>query len=226
MEEDVGQHGRRSPTVRGALVRGRQRSRFVHAGLSPLADPPQYPPLLDPWHETRSPQAMVNRVETSTAICLPSPIDGQLAAWLPPLVQRLMGTVALPDAVGKGINIMRAARLPDHSHCPLDALVLTAGLPSWPLLPPCLLAPYPFDRRRDIPIGAKPLVQVPAGVVQVCGVLLRRDLGPPWRTVLPGETRGFPQTVTVNQGQHVVEPHVRRALCLFRHPLELHGYGG
>src|SRR5215831_2397146 len=108
---------------------------------------------------------MVDCVEKSTDICIYYPVDVQLSALLPQLVQRLMGTVPLPEAVGKRMKIMLEDRLQDHHHCPLDDLVLEAGLAYWPLLPPFLLDPYPFDRRRDVPIAPQSLMQVPEVLV-------------------------------------------------------------
>jgi hypothetical protein len=87
------------------------------------------------------------RIEKSTDICIHYPVDVQLSALLPQLVQRLMGTVPLPEAVGERMKLMLEDRLQDHHHCPLDDLVLKAGLAYWPLLPPFLLdRPRSWDR--------------------------------------------------------------------------------
>src|SRR5215475_15979334 len=125
-----------------------------------------------------------------------------------------MGTVALPKAMGKGREILREDRLQDHDHCPLDNLVLNAGLAYWPLLPPFLLDPYPLDWRCPIPIVAQPLMQVPEVVLQVLGVLRGRPLVYPRSTMLAGPTIGFSKKVPVDQMQHVVEHHRGIALCL------------
>src|SRR5712691_8417313 len=156
MQQYVGSYGRNHPALRCALVRVRQRSRLSHAGLQPLADPPQYTPIIDPLLETRSQMARLDGVETSTDIRIHSPVDVELPAWLPQCVQRLMWTVALPEAVGTLLKVLLADRLHDHHHRPLDDLVLTAGLASRPLLPTFLRDPHPFDRRRHIPIVAEP----------------------------------------------------------------------
>jgi hypothetical protein len=134
-------------------------------------------------------------------------------------------TVALPKALGKGMEILLEARLQEPDHCPLDHLVLKAGLAYWPLLPPFLLDPYPFARRRNVPIAPQPPMQVPEVLVQVVGVLLRCALVHAWSTALVGLARGFPENIPVDQMQHGIEHHRRRALCLFGNPLELHGYG-
>jgi hypothetical protein len=146
-------------------------------------------------------------------------------ALLAQLVQRLMGTVPLTKAVGKRLKIRLEDRLQDHHHRPLDHLVLKAGLAYRPLPPPFLLDPDPFDRRRHIPIGAQPLMQVTKVSLQVFGILLRRHLVHPRRTVLPGAAGGFPQEVAVDQVKHIVEHHLRIAACLFCNVLEFHGYG-
>src|SRR5215510_13555735 len=93
-------------------------------------------------------------VEKSTDIRIDYPVDGQRPTLLTQFVQRLMGTVALPEAMGEGMRIRFEDRLQDHHHCPLDALVLEAGFPYGPLLPIVLLDPHPLDWRRHIPIVA------------------------------------------------------------------------
>jgi hypothetical protein len=146
-------------------------------------------------------------------------------ALLPQLGQRLMGTVPLAKAVGKRLEVWLEDRLPEHHHRPLDNLVLEAGFAYRPLLAIILLTPDPLDGRRHIPIVAQPLVQVPEILLQVFGILLRLYLVHPRRTVLPGAAIGFPQEVTVNQVKHVVEPHLRIALCLLCKVLVFRGYG-
>jgi hypothetical protein len=44
-------------------------------------------------------------VDKATAIRIDSPGDGQLPALRTPLVPRLLLTVPLPEAVGKGMNV-------------------------------------------------------------------------------------------------------------------------
>jgi hypothetical protein len=136
-----------------------------------------------------------------------------------------MGTVALPKAMGKGMEILLEDRLQDHDHCPLDNLVLKAGLAYGPLLPPFLLDPYPLDWRCHILIVAQPLMQVPQVVLQVRSVLRGRHLVYPRSTLLAGQTIGFAKQVPVDQMKHVVEHHRWIALCLLRNSLEFHGYG-
>jgi hypothetical protein len=51
--------------------------------------------------------APVQVVEKSTDLRIDSPVDVQRPALLTPLVQRLMLTVSLPEAMGKGMKIMR-----------------------------------------------------------------------------------------------------------------------
>src|SRR5438552_3780957 len=93
-------------------------------------------------------------IEKSTDIRIHYPVDVELPALLPQCVQRLMWTVALPEAVGTLLNVLIEDRLQDHHHRPLDDLVLKAGFAYRPLLPTFLLEPHPFDRRRHIPIVA------------------------------------------------------------------------
>src|SRR5713101_8513685 len=154
MQPCVGSYGRRHPALRCALVRVRPRSRLSHAGLQPLADQPQYAPIIDPLLDTCSQMAMLEGVEKSTAIRIHYPVDVELPALLPQCVQRLMWTVALPEAVGTLLQVLIEDRLQDHHHRPLNDLVLKAGFASRPLLPTFLLDPHPFDRRRHIPIVA------------------------------------------------------------------------
>ncbi len=136
-----------------------------------------------------------------------------------------MWTVPLEKAMGKLIKILSEDGLQDHHHRPLDDFVLEAGFAYRPLLPIFLLDPHPFDRRRDIPIVAQPLMQVPEVVVQVLGVLRGRHLVHPRRAGLAGQTIGFQQEITVDHVKHVVEHHLRIAVCLLRNSLEFHGYG-
>src|SRR5262249_42085370 len=100
-------------------------------------------------------------IQNSTDIRIHYPVDVELPAWLPQCVQRLMWTMALPEAVGTLLKVLIDDRLQDHHHRPLNELVLNAGFAYRPLLPTFLLDPHPFDRRRHIPIGASPLMQVP-----------------------------------------------------------------
>ena len=97
---------------------------------------------------------MVDGVEKSTDIRIHYPVDVELPALLPQCVQRLMWTVALPEAVGTLLKVLIEDRLQDHHHRPLDDLVLKAGFAYRPPLPTFLRDPHPFDRRRHIPIVA------------------------------------------------------------------------
>src|SRR5215510_7352040 len=101
--------------------------------------------------------APIQVIEKSTNIRIDYPVDVQCPTLLSQLVQRLMGTVALPEAMGKGMKIMLEDGLEDHHHRPLDNLVLETGFPDGPLFPIILLDPHPLDGRRDIAIGAQPL---------------------------------------------------------------------
>jgi hypothetical protein len=123
------------------------------------------------------------------------------------------------------MEIMLEDGLEDHHHCPLDHLVLAAGFPDGPLFPLVLLDPPPLDGRRDIPLVAEPLVQLPQGGVQVLGVLLRRDVVHTWGTALLDLAIGFQQELLVDHVKHVVEHHRRIALGLLGNFLEFHGYG-
>ena len=150
----MGEHGRNDPALRRPLVGVPQRSRLQHARVQPLAHAPQYASITDPLLDKLPQRAPVHVVEQSTDLCIDSPVDGQRPALLTHLVPRVMGTVALPAAVGEGMEIRLEDRFQDQHHCPLDDLVLTAGLPSWPLLPAFLLDPHPLDWRRHLPIVA------------------------------------------------------------------------
>src|SRR2546428_9955272 len=97
----------RNPSVLGvALVGVVKLSRLQHAGVQPLADEPQYPPIIDPLRDKRSQVVPVEIVEKSTDIRIDSPVDVQLPALFTQLVQRLMLTVPLPEAVGKGMKVL------------------------------------------------------------------------------------------------------------------------
>src|SRR5437660_11975143 len=111
--------------------------------------------------------APVEGVEKSTDICIHSPGDGQLPTLLTPLVERLVLTVPLPEAVGKRLKVRLEDGFQAHHHRPLDNLVLKAGFPSWPLLAIFFLDPPPLDWRRHIPIGAQPLMPLAQVRVQV-----------------------------------------------------------
>jgi hypothetical protein len=169
--------------------------------------------------------APVQVVEKSPDIRIDYPVDVPRPARLTPLVQRLMLTVSLPEAMGKDMTIMRDAGLSDHHYRPLDNLGLEAGFPYWPSLPVFLLDPHPLERRRHVPIGAPPLVQGPQVRVQGLSVLLCRDLLQAWGTALLGLARGCPQARSINQVTHLVEHHLRRALGLLGNALALHGDG-
>ena len=171
----------------------------------------------------RPPVAPVQVVETSTDLRLDSPVAVQRPALLTQLVQRLLLTVSLPEAMRKGMKIMREDGLSDHYYRPLAPLVLKAGLPYWPSLPVFLLDPHPLDRRRPVPLGAQPLVQVPKVLVQVLGVLLRRDLIHAWGTALLGLAIGFQHAISINQVTPIVAHHLRIALGLLGTSLEFHG---
>src|SRR6516225_5392243 len=104
-------------------------------------------------------------VETSTDIRIHCPVAGPRPTRLTQLMQRVLGTVALPAAMGEGGKIRVEEGLQDHHHRPLAPLVLAAGVPYGPLLPSVLLAPDPLDWRCHIPIVAEPRLQVRQGVV-------------------------------------------------------------
>src|SRR2546430_953891 len=63
MQEYIRHHGRNHPALRRALVRVRKLSRLQHAGVQPLADEPQYPPIIDPLRDKRSQVVPVEIVE-------------------------------------------------------------------------------------------------------------------------------------------------------------------
>src|SRR5215831_14372103 len=153
-----------------------QRSRLQHTRVQPLANQPEYSSITDPLLDKLPQMAPVQVVEKSTHIRIDYPVDVQRPTLLTQLVQRLMGTVALPEAMGEGMEVLLEDRLQDHHHCPLDDLVLEAGFPYGPLLSIVLLDPHPLDWRRHIPIVAEPLMQVPQVLVEALGILLRRHV--------------------------------------------------
>jgi hypothetical protein len=183
--------GSSHPTLRCTLVGMHECSRLQHARVQPLANQSQYASIIDPPPKKLPQMAPVQIIEKSTDIRIDYPSDVQRPTLLPQFVQRLMGTVALSEAMGKGMKVPFEDGLEDHHHRPLDNFVLKAGFPYRPLLPIVLLNPYPLDRWRHIPIGAQPLMQVPQVLGQVFSVLLRRDMVHAWGTALLGLVRGF-----------------------------------
>src|SRR5262245_37517464 len=165
MQEYIGEHGRNDPALRRTLVGVHQRSRIQHARMQPLAHQSEYSSITDSLRDKLPQMAPVQVVETSTDIRIDSPVAVQRPTLLSQLMQRLMGTVAHPEARGEGMEVLLEDRLQDHHHCPLDDLVLEAGLPSGPRLPIVLLEPPPLDGRRHIPMVAEPLMQVPQVLV-------------------------------------------------------------
>src|SRR5262245_5783567 len=126
--------------------------------------------------------------------------------------------------MAEGREILREDLLQDQDHCPLDNLVLNAGLAYWPLLPPFLRDPYPLDWRCHILLVAQPLMQVPEAIRHVLSVRRGRHLVYPRRTLLAGQTLGVAQTVLVAELAHAVQHHPWIALCRWRNFLECHGY--
>jgi hypothetical protein len=131
-----------------------QLSRLQHARGQSLANQSEYSSITDPLLDKLPQVAPVQVVEKSTDIRIDYPVDVQRPTLLTPLVQRLLGTVALPEARGECREILLEDRLQDHHHRPLDDLVLEAGFPYGPLLPIVLLDPPPLDWRRRILIVA------------------------------------------------------------------------
>jgi site-specific DNA recombinase len=217
--------GRGDSALWRPLVGVYQRSRLQYARVQPLANQSEYSSILAPLLDKRPQMAPVQVVETSTDIRIDYPGDVQRPTLLTQLVQRLMETVPLPEAMGERMAIMLEDRLQAPHDRPLDDLVLEAGFPSRPLLPPFLLDPHPFDWRRLIPVVAEPCLQIPQVLVQALGVLLRRDVVHAWGTALLGLVVGFQEEIPVDQVQHVVEHHLRIALGLLRNFLEFYGYG-
>jgi site-specific DNA recombinase len=178
--------GRAAAALWRTLVGVHQRTRLHYARVPPLAKQSEYSSILDPLRDKRPQMAPVQVVDKSTDIRIDSPVDVQRPTLLTQLVQRLMGTVTLPEALGERMEILLEDRLQDHHDRPLDALVLDAGFPYRPLLPPFLLDPHPLDWRRLIPVVAEPFLQLPQVLVQALGVLPRRDVVHAWGTALLG----------------------------------------
>ena len=209
MQEYLGHQGRRDATLWSALGR-------VSSTL-PLPSPPacshfpsslRIPPSLTRGviHSRSWPQS---RWSTHPLhIRSHSPLEGQLPALLPQVVQRLVGTVALPDAVGQRLQILRrrsppgSSPLPAGPSCPRQQgvpLASASPLPaqSTPVRP---AARHP-DRSRSRSGRSRRWSSRCAA--SCCG----RHVVHPGRTVLPGEMRGLPQARTVDQGKHVVAHH-------------------
>jgi hypothetical protein len=225
MQEYIGEHGQNDPALWRTLVGVYQRSHLQHARGQPLANQSEYSSIIDPLLDKLPQIAPVQVVEKSTDIRVAYPVDVHLPALLTQFVQRLMGTVALPEAMGKGMEIMLTASREDQHHRPLDHLVLEAGFPYWPLFPIVLLDPHPLDRRRHLSMVTQSLMQVPQVLGQMLGILLRRDLVHARSTALLGLAIGFQQEILVNHVKHIVEHHLRIALGLLCNALELHGDG-
>src|SRR5262249_60309654 len=98
--------GQTPPPLGRPLVRVRELPRLQHAGVQPLADEPQYSPIIDPLRDKLPQVAPIEIVEKSTDIRIDYPVDVQLPALFTQLVQRLMLTVPLPEAVGKGMKVL------------------------------------------------------------------------------------------------------------------------
>jgi hypothetical protein len=107
--------------------------------------------------------------------------------------------------MGQGMEIMLKDGLSAHHHCPLDDLVLDAGVAYRPLPPIVLLDPHPFDGRRHLPIVAQPFMPGPQVVLQGLGIRRRRDLGQARGTGFLGLVIGFPEELLVDQVEHIVE---------------------
>jgi hypothetical protein len=131
-----------------------------------------------------------------------------------------MLTVALPEAMRKGVEILFEDGLQYHDYCPLDDFILEAGFAYRPLLSPFLVNPYPLTRRRHITVATQPLVQIPELCFKVHPVLFRRHLVHTRRCILAGQTVSFAQKINVYQVVHVVEHHFRITRCLLRNSLE------
>jgi hypothetical protein len=224
-QESIGEHGRNAPAWRRTLVGVPPHSRLPHTRVQPLAKQSASASIPDSLLEKLPQMAPVHVVETSPNLRLDSPVDGPRPTLLPPLMQRLIGTVALPEAMGEGMPIRFDDGFQDPRYRPLDPLVLAAGLPSWPLLPLVLLAPHPFDGRCHRPLVAEPLLQVTQVVVQVLSRRRGRPLVSPRCPMLAGQPLGFAKEVVVDHVTHVVAHHRWRALCLLRNALEVHGDG-
>jgi hypothetical protein len=103
----IGAHGRKDAALWRPCVGGQPRSRLQHACVEPLANPSASSALIAPLLEHLPQRAPVPMSEQSTALRLDSPVAGHCPALRTPLVQRVMGTMALPEAVGKDMDILR-----------------------------------------------------------------------------------------------------------------------
>jgi hypothetical protein len=225
LEESLGQHGRTAPAWRRPLVGVPQRSRLPPARVPPLAHQSAYASLTDALRDTL-PQGAPGPVGAhSTDLRLDSPGAGQRSPLLPPLLPRLLGTGALPEALGAGRHIRCADGCQAPPPRPLAQLGLDAGLPSWPLLPIVLLDPSPRDWRCQRPMVTAPCRPVPQGVVQGLSRRRGRPLGSPRGTLLARQPLGFQQEGLVAHVPPVVAHPLWRALCLGRHALEWPGDG-
>ena len=92
-------HGRDDSAFWRTFIRARQRTRFHNAGIQPLADQTQYPPITYPPLNKLSQKVSVYAIEVSTYIRIQYPSNVQPPALLPQFLQGLMLTVALPEAI-------------------------------------------------------------------------------------------------------------------------------
>jgi hypothetical protein len=74
--------------------------------VEPLADEPQYPSIIDPLRDKLPQVAPGEIIDTSTDIRIDYPGEVPLPALFTQLVQRLMLTVPLPEAVGQGMKVL------------------------------------------------------------------------------------------------------------------------
>ena len=120
-----------TPALRRTLVGVHQRSRLQHARVQPLANQSEYSSITDSLLDTLPQMAPVHVVETSTDLRIDSPVAGQRPTLLTQLMQRLMGTVALPEAMGEGMKIRFEDGLQYFGRKRLDDLVFQASYGQW-----------------------------------------------------------------------------------------------
>lgn len=114
LQEYSGSHGCNAPTWWRPLVGVHEHTGPQDTRVQPRAKPSQYPSITDPVLDKRPQVAPGQAVENSTDSRIASPVDVQRPTLLTQLVPRVLLTVSLPEALGKGMTIMRKDGLYDH----------------------------------------------------------------------------------------------------------------
>src|SRR5262249_41421616 len=143
-------------------------------------DQPHASPIMNPFPQYVSQSGLVSAVKVSTDIGIHDPADPLRHAPFAYLVECIMGTTALSQAVRAVAEVWLVDRFQQHHHRSLNDFLLECRLPDRSLFPIVLFEPDAFDWRRLRASAAQALVQVAQGLVEVFGILLRRHPIEPW----------------------------------------------